>query len=68
MNLEVPSRTDIHELTPVMDEAALQTARELIVGAHGRSGVTRLFLGSVAESVVRHAHCPVLVCKPKQAE
>lgn len=48
----------------------LQTAGDLladvvIVGTHGRKGVERLVMGSVAESVVRHAACPVLVVRPK---
>ncbi len=37
----------------------------IIVGTHGRRGLDRLVLGSVAESLVRTAHCPVLVAKPK---
>jgi nucleotide-binding universal stress UspA family protein len=37
----------------------------LIVGTHGRRGLGRLVLGSVAESLVRTAHCPVLIAKPK---
>ncbi len=37
----------------------------VIVGTHGRSGVKRLLLGSVAESVVRKASCPVLVVREK---
>jgi K+-sensing histidine kinase KdpD len=32
----------------------------IVVGTHGRSGVTRALLGSVAERVVRTAPCPVL--------
>ncbi len=35
----------------------------LVVGTHGRRGVERLLLGSVAEGVVRMAHCPVLVVR-----
>jgi nucleotide-binding universal stress UspA family protein len=35
----------------------------LVVGTHGRAGLTRLVLGSVAEKVVRHAPCPVLVAR-----
>jgi nucleotide-binding universal stress UspA family protein len=31
------------------------------MGSHGRTGVGRFLLGSVAEKVVRHARCPVLV-------
>jgi len=37
----------------------------LIVGTHGRRGFDRWLEGSVAEHVVRHAHCPVLVARPR---
>jgi nucleotide-binding universal stress UspA family protein len=37
----------------------------LVVGTHGRGGVKRLLLGSVAEAVVRRACCPVLVAREK---
>ena len=48
----------------------LAAAREweadvIVIGTHGRSGVSRLVLGSTADSVVRHAPCPVLVIKPR---
>jgi universal stress protein A len=33
----------------------------IVLGTHGRTGVTRLLMGSVAEAVVRRAPCPVLV-------
>ncbi|HZP45431.1 MAG TPA: universal stress protein [Candidatus Binataceae bacterium] len=46
--------------------AARQHRAELIVMAtHGRKGLRRLMLGSVAERVVREAPCPVLTVKPK---
>ena len=35
----------------------------IVVGSHGRTGLERLFLGSVSEHVVRHAPCPVLVVR-----
>lgn len=37
----------------------------IVVGTHGRRGASRLLLGSVAESTVRLAPCPVLVVRPK---
>jgi nucleotide-binding universal stress UspA family protein len=36
----------------------------LAMATHGRSGLRRLLLGSVAEQVVRHAHVPVLLYPP----
>jgi nucleotide-binding universal stress UspA family protein len=33
----------------------------VVMGSHGRTGIKRVLLGSVAEKVVRHARCPVLV-------
>jgi nucleotide-binding universal stress UspA family protein len=52
--------------------AICETARErgvdvVMVGTHGRTGVTRLVLGSVAERVVRHAPCRVLTVRPQAA-
>lgn len=40
-------------------------AELIVVGTHGRSGVERLLLGSVAEAVVRRAPCGVLVIRPR---
>jgi nucleotide-binding universal stress UspA family protein len=43
---------------------AQKVGAELIVlPSHGRTGLTRLLIGSVAERVVRLAHCPVLVLR-----
>lgn len=35
----------------------------IVLGTHGRRGLTRLLMGSVAEAVVRRANCPVLTAK-----
>ena len=40
----------------------------IVISSHGRTGLGRMLFGSTAESVVRHAHCPVLVVKPKDSE
>jgi nucleotide-binding universal stress UspA family protein len=37
----------------------------LIVGTHGRRGFAHMVLGSVAEELVRSAHCPVLIARDK---
>jgi nucleotide-binding universal stress UspA family protein len=41
--------------------AAEEGAEMIVLGTHGRTGVTRLLMGSVAEAIVRRAPCPVLV-------
>jgi nucleotide-binding universal stress UspA family protein len=38
-------------------------AELIVMPSHGRTGLTRLLIGSVAERVVRLAHCPVLVLR-----
>jgi nucleotide-binding universal stress UspA family protein len=38
-----------------------------VLGSHSRSGASRWFLGSVAEKVIRHAPCSVLVVPPRAA-
>jgi nucleotide-binding universal stress UspA family protein len=35
----------------------------IVMGSRGRGGIRRALMGSVSESVVRHAHCPVLVVR-----
>lgn len=35
----------------------------IVIGSHGRHGIKRALLGSVAEEVMRHAPCPVLVVR-----
>lgn len=37
----------------------------IVVGTHGRTGLGRLLLGSVAEDILRHSPCPVLTVGPK---
>lgn len=39
----------------------------LVLGSHGRSGVARLMMGSVAENIVRESPCPALVVRGEKA-
>lgn len=45
----------------IADAAKRHDAAMIVIGTHGRSGLSRLVLGSVAEAIVRHADRPVLV-------
>ena len=40
----------------------------IIIGSRGRAGVRRALMGSVSDSVVRHAHCPVLVVRKQKQQ
>ena len=43
--------------------ATEEKADLIVIGTHGRTGLKRVLMGSVAEAVMRHAHCPVLTLK-----
>jgi len=45
----------------VVRVAGEQACEMIVMGTHGRTGLTRLLMGSVAEQIVRRAPCPVLV-------
>ena len=51
--------------TEIVRAAQEWPADIIVMGSHGREGISRALLGSVAESVVRHAPCPVLVVRSK---
>jgi nucleotide-binding universal stress UspA family protein len=47
----------------IVDLAQREKANLIVMGAHGRTGLKRLLMGSVTERVIGHAPCPVLVVK-----
>jgi nucleotide-binding universal stress UspA family protein len=47
----------------INDVAREQNIDLIVVGSHGRTGLKRLLMGSVTESVIAHSPCPVLVVK-----
>jgi universal stress protein A len=60
-------RTEVRVGSPTaeIDAAAKDLGADLIcISTHGRTGLAHLLLGSVAEKVVRHAPCPVLIVRP----
>ncbi len=50
-------------LARILDAAAETRADTLVLGTHGRTGLQRVVMGSVAERVVRAAPCPVITVK-----
>jgi nucleotide-binding universal stress UspA family protein len=54
------------------DEAIVHLAEDIgadliVIGSRGFGGLKRALLGNVADSVVRHAHCPVLIVRPVES-
>jgi universal stress protein A len=54
----------------LVHDAICEVAREeradyIVIGTHGRGGIARFMLGSVADRVVRTAPCPVLTVRPE---
>lgn len=52
------------------DERIVAVAEEIgagliVMGSRGLGGVRRALMGSVSDSVVRHAHCPVMIVRPE---
>jgi nucleotide-binding universal stress UspA family protein len=62
----VPTERRVVEGDPsavILDVAREINADLIVLGTHGRKGISRLFVGSVAEQVVRKAECPVLTVR-----
>ena len=65
---KIPSRTYLRHgqvwtnLSSIVEENRIDL---IVVGTHGRTGLGKLLLGSVAEDILRHAPCPVLTVGPK---
>ena len=49
----------------IVGEAAAWPAELIVVGTHGRRGLSHLFIGSVAEGIVRISQVPVLLIRGK---
>ncbi len=48
----------------ILNQAAAWSADLIILGSHGQTSAHGVLLGSVSDSVIRHAHCPVLIVRP----
>jgi nucleotide-binding universal stress UspA family protein len=47
----------------ILDYAAEWNSDWIVMGSHGRQGLDRFFIGSVSETVARHAHCSVQIVR-----
>jgi nucleotide-binding universal stress UspA family protein len=61
--LEVRLVEDVTAMRGIVDTATTEHADLVVVGSHGRTGISRLMLGSVAAQVVAHSTVPVLVAR-----
>lgn len=52
----------------ILARAEALRADLIVIGTHGRSGVQRVILGSVAERVLAHATCPVMTVPPRSSD
>lgn len=66
--LEVDGRVvEGHIFDQIVHVAASWGASSIIIGTHGRTGLRKFFLGSVAEAVLQHAPCTVEVIRSDKA-
>lgn len=56
--------TDMSVPRGILDAVEAETCGAIAMATHGRGGLKRLVLGSVADEVIRHAHTPILVYRP----
>jgi nucleotide-binding universal stress UspA family protein len=64
-------KTELIEGVPykaIVDHAKENRSDLIVMGTHGRTGLAHALTGSVAERVVRLAHCPVLVTRGPQQQ
>jgi nucleotide-binding universal stress UspA family protein len=59
----VPDLLDGDPAEQIVQAARSQASDLIVVGTHGRTGLRRLLMGSVARNVLHHAHCSVLIVR-----
>jgi universal stress protein A len=52
----------------IIREAKEKDMDIIVMGSHGRTGISHMLMGSVAEKVVRKANCPVLIVRDKNTQ
>ena len=54
--------------THIVESARILKADLIVMGTHGRTGVSRFLVGSAASRVIARAHCPVLVVRGRSSK
>ena len=62
-SVEIGNPADI-----ILEKSGELDVNLMIMGSHGKTGLSRFIMGSVAETVVRKANCPVLIVKAEEKE
>ena len=62
-SVEIGNPSDV-----ILEKSGELNANLVIMGSHGKTGLSRFIMGSVAETVVRKANCPVLIVKAEENE
>jgi nucleotide-binding universal stress UspA family protein len=68
---DVPIKIELRVGRPdfqIVEAADDLAADVILLSTHGRTGLGRVFLGSVAEHVTRYAHCPVFIVREREHE
>lgn len=58
-----PSSTNVSPADEILELANAEHVDVIVLGTHGRSGLSHLLVGSIAESVMRKATCPVVTIR-----
>lgn len=64
-HLRISGRHRADQIVQVAEDVG---AGLIVMGSRGLGGVRRALMGSVSDSVVRHAHCPVLIVRPEEEQ
>ena len=64
-HLRIAERYRAQQIVQVAEDIG---AGLIVMGSRGLGGLRRALIGSVSDSVVRHAHCPVLVVRPEKEQ
>jgi nucleotide-binding universal stress UspA family protein len=66
LSVKAVTRTGVSAYQEIVEAARESNVDLIVIGNHGRTGLSRLVVGGTTERVVRHAPCPVLVIRERE--